>query len=79
MMNPKDDKQFMQVLEQYLLRNNFALPGNAKFDYIIDGIYITVNGDIVLAVGDRPPEVIYDIHKTEHTDKYLRSHMAHAV
>ena len=79
MMNPKDNKEFMRALGEYLSTNNFALPGSATFDYIIDGIHVIVDGKIVLAVGDRPPNVIYEIHETEYTSKYLRSQVAYAV
>lgn len=79
MMNPKDNKEFMQKLGDYLRINNFVLPQNAEFQYLIDGIDVLVDGKVVLAVGDRPPTVIYEIHETEHTQKYLQPQTAVAA
>ena len=79
MVNPKDNKEFMQVLDSYLSANGLVLPRNAKFDYIIDGILVFVDDNVVLAIGDRPPTVIFEIHQTEHTDRYLRPQASIAV
>jgi len=70
-MSPKDNKEFMQVLGEYLTANDFVLPENADIQYCIDGILVLVDGKIVLSIGDRPPTVIYEIHETEYTEQYL--------
>lgn len=77
--NPKNNRAFMQVLSNFLTTHDFTLPTNAEFQYIIDGIDVIVDGKVVLEIVDRPPNAIYEVHKTKHTEKHLKAQVAVAV
>ena len=76
--NPEENPELMVAVNDYLVKKGLSLPDNAKFGYMIDGVYIDVEHNTVLIVG-LPPVSNYEIEETEQTSKYLRPHMAIAV
>jgi len=79
MNNPKDIKPLMQAINDYLKKNNLLLPSNAEIVGGIDFFEVYVENVPVLFIGDRPPTVIFEIHETEYTDRYLRPQVSIAV
>jgi len=79
MQSPKDIKPLMQAINDYLTKNNLILPDDAKIIAGIDFFKVYIDDIPVLAVGDRPPTVIFEVHATEYTDRYLRPHASIAV
>jgi len=76
--NPEENPELMIAVNKYLIERGLTLPDNAKFGYMIDGVYVDVNDNTVLTIG-LPPVSNYPVRETEHTSKYLRPHMAVAV
>ncbi|MCL2044759.1 MAG: hypothetical protein FWG88_00040 [Oscillospiraceae bacterium] len=70
-MNPKNDEKLINAIRMYISEHNLLLPDNAEYEYIIDGVWVLVDDEIVLTIG-LPPVSNYSVHETEHTNKYLR-------
>ena len=68
--NPEENPELMKAVEDYLSANGLALPDNAEFGYMIDGVYVDVDNETVLTIG-LPPVSNYPVRKTEYTDRYL--------
>jgi hypothetical protein len=68
---PEENPCLMKAVDDYLNAKGLFLPANAKYEYIIDGVFISVNGLPVLTVG-LPPVSNYPVDETEHTYKYLK-------
>jgi len=77
-MKPEEEPEVVKAVNAYLQKHGLVLPRDARFGYIIDGVYVYVEEHPVLCVG-LPPVSNYPVDETEYTNKYLRAYEAVAV
>ena len=78
MTNWKEHKELQEALQAYLAEHDLVLPDNTRYESGIDCVAVIVQDVVIFWIGLPPPSE-YEVKKTEHTDKYLRSYMAVAV
>ena len=71
MWDPKKDDKLQHALQNYLSQRGLVMSDKAKYDVIIDGVDITIDGFVVLEIG-LPPVSDYSINETEFTNKFLK-------
>ena len=69
MYNPRENVKLMDALNMYLNLHSLSLPNNVDFEYVIDGVDILVDGNVVIMIG-LPPVSDHIIETTEYTNQY---------
>jgi len=75
MRNPEENPKVTEAVNKYLSAKGLSLPDNAKYEYVIDGVYVCVDDYPVLVIG-LPPVSDYPVHETKHTSTLLRAKKA---
>ena len=73
-----NDKNVQKAIKDYAEIHGLVLPHGVVFGYIIDGVHVYVDDNVVLRIG-LPPVSNYPVYETEYTSKYLRVKQSVAV
>ena len=73
-----NDKNIQGAISDYVKAHGLILPHEVVFEYVIDGVHLLIDDNVVLRIG-LPPVSNYPVRETEHTRKYLRKREPIAV